>query len=357
MQRIYLIGAGVIGQWHAAATKRLPTACELHVTDANPATVNALTARFPGSQAHRSAEEMLAPPANEGDIVIVATPPIAHFELAMKALQSGRHVLCEKPLALNTEQARAMLRCAREHGRRLGCCSSRFAGLAASAYARESLNSGELGSPYHIRWINRWRRARPGVEYQPESAWFLDSSRSGGGVLMDWGPYDFAALTEILSPVQMTVRNGFAAQPLTHVDRTDIGNPVEQHVVASLAFLTAQGETIPVSYERAACTHGEEGANCEIELTRGAIRWDWRGGGRLWVTRDDKGKPKTELTEHPDLPELHPHDRPLVYFERALRGERSPAIVDEQAIFNFSCVRAIYDAIQSQTCQTVRLER
>ena len=71
---------------------------------------------------------MLSQPAREGDIVVVATPPDTHADLAVQALHSGRHVLCEKPLALTVAEARTMLEAARARNRRLGCCSARHQG-------------------------------------------------------------------------------------------------------------------------------------------------------------------------------------------------------------------------------------
>ena len=127
-QRIYLIGAGVIARAHAAAIRRLPEEEQvtLAVADPNPQALANFVKEYPQARAFADAETMLAEEAHDTDIVIVTAPPFAHEELSCAALATGRHVLCEKPLALNREQARHMLAVARTHQRLLGCCSVRF---------------------------------------------------------------------------------------------------------------------------------------------------------------------------------------------------------------------------------------
>lgn len=68
---------------------------------------------------------MLSEPVDPDDFVVVAAPPFTHHEETIAALESGRHVLCEKPLAPTLDEAKAMLATAREHDRLLGSCSCR----------------------------------------------------------------------------------------------------------------------------------------------------------------------------------------------------------------------------------------
>jgi hypothetical protein len=61
----------------------------------------------------------------------------------------------------------------------------------------------------------------------------------------------------------------------------------------------------------------------------------------------------TETTEHSDAGPVDYMDKPLVYFYRRVRGEPSPALVNEQTMFNFACIRAIYDCIETRQPQAV----
>jgi predicted dehydrogenase len=184
--RLYLIGAGVIGRTHAEAANKLSEPITLRVADTNPITLAAFCHQFPDAIGFTDVEDMLnSEKAVEDDIVIVSTPPLAHFDPTKLALESGRHVLCEKPLAMNISQAEEMVQLAKKHNRLLGCCSVRFKGMPHMEAVKEVIRSGCLGDIYHVTFVNKWERSRSGIEYQSASRWFLDSTQSGGGVLMD----------------------------------------------------------------------------------------------------------------------------------------------------------------------------
>lgn len=359
--RIILIGAGYIAREHALAIPLLPDAAsvELAVADPSPAARAGFLERFPSTRVVADAAELLAEPARPTDIVIVATPPFTHRDLAVRALSSGRNVLCEKPLAMEADEARAMLVAARTAGRLLGCCSSRFLGLGPTEAARDMVERGSLGDLYHATFVHRTRRGRSGIEYQPSSTWFLDRSRSGGGVLMDWSVYDITTLFHVLRPDRVTVQSAWMVSPETALDLAP-GTvfDTEQHVGATLLLERADGQRVTVTFERAACTHGAERNLAEIEGLRGAVRWDWVdwvGDGGVTVTTDDQGEPH-ELTSHPvaDVP-AHAHWRPLVQFAARVRRETSAALVDERAVFNFLTLQAIYDAARTGQPRTVAL--
>ncbi|WP_053376279.1 Gfo/Idh/MocA family protein [Paenibacillus sp. FJAT-27812] len=362
-QRIYIVGAGAIAGYHAEAIARLTeTESEralLYVTDVNPSALAAFAEKYPWAVPVEHLDTMLDEPAEENDIVIVATPPLTHAEISCRALRSGRHVLCEKPLAMNKEEAALMLITAREAGKMLGCCSSRFAGLEITAGVKELLEQGRIGELYQVQWIQRRKRARTGIEYQPTSRWFLNRAISGGGTLMDWGPYDIASLTEVLQPQKVEVLHAWTTNPETnHPHAVEIQSDVEQHVGALLRFHLADGSIVPVHYERAACCHGSERSLTEIEGTAGALQWDWLcfdGSGELVHHYDMNGDPAKNRSTISNEG-LGMMDKPIVYFLRAISGQHSPAIVNEQAVFNFSILAAIYDCAHSGEGQVVAME-
>lgn len=354
--RIGIIGAGVIARHHATAATRLPRPVELSVTDPNPDATRAFAGQLPQARVLPDLAALLAGEARPDDIIINATPPRFHRDATVAALNAGRHVLCEKPLALNLDQARDMLAAARANHRLLGCCSIRFADIPATARIKHLINTAALGDLYHVSFVNRAQRARTGVEYQPTSRWFLDPAHNGGGVVMDWGPYDIAALTEVFRPTRIDIRSAWCATPLTGRDPFE-KMLTEQHAGASLILHTPDGRTLPVTYERAACTHGEPRTNVEIEGTRGAVRWEWcNNKGTVHLARDTAGDVTVETETHPVTDNLGPHDRPLHYFYHRVMGEPSPALVNEHALFNFTLLRALYTAAQSNHPQTVELD-
>ena len=214
---------------------------------------------------------MLSEPVDPDDFVVVAAPPFTHHEETIAALESGRHVLCEKPLAPTLDETKAMLATAREHDRLLGSCNCRHYRTPGTERVQELIADGEICEPYHVTWITRRQRGRPGIEYQPESKWFLDRSKAGGGIVMDWGPYEFATLEDLLDPASVDVKHAWTAQPETDVDPGDVPFDVETHGGATLVYRNDERD-VQVTYERASGTHGSERNVTEIEGTKGAIR-------------------------------------------------------------------------------------
>lgn len=328
----------------------------LKVCDTNPQVLADFAEHFPQAECFDNADEMLAEPTGNDDIVIVATPPFARLKLTLRTFESGRHVLCEKPLAMSREQALQMLDAAKRHDRLLACSSCRFLGLPAHERVKQLLRRRELGEVYHVTFVHREQRLRSGIEYQPASRWFLDRSKSGGGVLMDWGGYEMTTLNDLFQPQRVEILAAWMAQPETAVDPTDGSMfDVETHLGASLRYHCDNREPINVTYERSSCTHGRPQKTLEIEGTRGAVTWDWihwEGQGKVTVSCDHNGR----VQQHEQVlgtGEMDCHDKPLQFLWQRIHGHEAPAVLNEDAVFNFSCVRAVYDCAETGQPQRV----
>jgi len=115
------------------------------------------------------------------DAVVVATPNSLHAPIAIAALKSGAHVLCEKPLAIKGSQGMKMVRAARAAKRNLIIgCPRRYSDNGA--VLRDYIRRGKLGDVYYARVSYVRRRGTPGV-----GSWFTQKSLAGGGPLMDIG--------------------------------------------------------------------------------------------------------------------------------------------------------------------------
>jgi predicted dehydrogenase len=354
--RFYLIGAGVIAKSHADAIRKLPNCdgIELKVSDLNSQALSGFVELYPEAISYTDAKTMLAEEAKAEDIVVICTPPFTHYELSKMALESGRNVLCEKPLVMNRQEADELLEIARGKKRLLGCCSDRFIGLPKTEEIKKLIQSNALGEVYKVTYVYRGQRSRPGVEYQPESRWFLNRSKSGGGIVMDWGPYDFAILNDVFKPSAIEVSSAWVSKPETQADPLDTVYDVEGHVGAMMKY-HLDGKTIWVHYERAHCTHGKPYHLVEIEGTKGAVEWSpYFESDKVVYTSDKDGEVVTEEREFVNESNISFMDHPIHYFYSKVKGELSPALTNEQAHFNFSCLQALYDCADTGTVQKVK---
>ena len=130
------------------------------------------------------------------DIISVAVPNNQHKALTIAALESGAHVLCEKPMAMNVAEAQEMLDTAKRCGKKLGIdFSYRF--KPQSRAMKDMIEQGALGDIYYGRSVWFRRRGIPGMaansfntgagKTAPMGSWFFDKEQSGGGPLIDLG--------------------------------------------------------------------------------------------------------------------------------------------------------------------------
>jgi predicted dehydrogenase len=114
------------------------------------------------------------------DAVVVSTPPSVHTEMCVAALEAGKHVLCEKPLARTPEECRAMVEAAEAAGRLLATgFNYRF--YPSAKKARELLDSGIIGELDHIRSYTGYSATAHSHD------WLHDAEVMGGGALRDNG--------------------------------------------------------------------------------------------------------------------------------------------------------------------------
>jgi predicted dehydrogenase len=363
--RIFLIGAGHIARSHAKTAQKIAkmdgVELEIHVADPVEAARTSFAEQFEGARTYETAAEMLAVPSQDGDIAIVATPPFLHREGAEAALDSGRHTLVEKPLAPTQGEAEAILEAAHRNGKLFGDCSMRLHDMVSTRELGQRIREGEIGVPYHVTHIYKGGWGRPGIEYQPVSKWFLDKSKAGGGILVDWGVYDLANLTFLLRPTKVEVRHAWWARPETPADPTDVTFDVETHAGATMVWHLEDGAKVTVNYERASGTHGKAQGFSEVEGSQGAFEWTWAWN---WTSSGVKrayheGKTAEEelkfVDEEEQKWEIEQGERPLIAFYRATRGSVSPVLVNESALFNFRVLMGLFHA--AATGESVTVEK
>ena len=143
--RIAVVGCGYWGSKHVRVLCGMNSVSHVYVVDERRELVDSLLIDFPSATGHTSLDEVL----DETEAVVIATPPEAHAALASQAMEAGKHVLVEKPLAAKRSEAEEMVRLAAERDVTLAVGHT-FVHNAAVWKLQELVSSGELGAIHYL---------------------------------------------------------------------------------------------------------------------------------------------------------------------------------------------------------------
>ncbi|WP_193105862.1 Gfo/Idh/MocA family protein [Brachybacterium sp. FME24] len=258
-----LIGLGTIGRSHARALDALRDRTDLRAFSGG-GTAAAAEAGWPGA-AQVPPEELMV--RADVDVIAICSPSGVHAEQALAALEAGKHVVVEKPLALTAPDADRIVSLAAERGLTVSTISQRRLEPEVVA-VRRALEAGTLGAvrlaTTHVHW---WR----GDDYYAAVAWRGDPA-GGGGSLMNQGVHNVDLLQWLAGPVESVT-----AQQATLAHDTE----AEDMTVATLRFaggalgLISTTTATPPGSPATLTLHCERGV---VEIGQGEItRWDVDG--------------------------------------------------------------------------------
>lgn len=208
-------------------------------------------------------DELLADP--NIDIVLNLTTPDAHGSVGLRALQAGKSVYNEKPLALTRAEAQQMQRLAQEKGLRVGGAPDTFMGAGIQTCLK-LIDEGAIGQPIAATAFVMG----PGHEkWHPNPAFYY---QQGGGPMFDMGPYYLTALISLLGPV--TAVSGMVT--IGHPQRTIKSQPlaghkidveVPTHIAGLMNFANGAIGTIVTSFD----VQGHEHPKIEVYGTKATL--------------------------------------------------------------------------------------
>ncbi|MDG0793765.1 Gfo/Idh/MocA family oxidoreductase [Cohnella ginsengisoli] len=304
--------------------------------DAFRASAESAALAFPGAKVYEDYRELIADPSI--DIVGISTPNLYHSEIAIAALRKGKHVFCEKPDAVNADEAQKMADAARESGRLLMTMrNNRFSEEAK--FIKRLISQGKLGEMYMGRcgWIRR--RGIPG-----RGGWFTTKGLSGGGPLIDLGVHmiDMAMWTAG-NPKPVTVSGSTYRK---FADRPDASGNVPEG-------------TFDVEDLAAGFIRFDSGASLQIEFSWASNIEDeqkfleWRGTEGGFSLINDKLKLYTEkegvlIDEQPRFPEaaVPQHTANIRHFVECVLGHESPIFLPEHGVDMIKILSAIYESAE-----------
>ena len=227
--RYGVIGGGGMARTHAGHVRRLPGAVLAAVAAPEIHPDLQYTAAAAGAIVTADAGVVFRDPTI--DAVVIATPTDTHAALAIAAMQAGKHVLVEKPLARTVDEAALMVAVAEQTGTKL-LCGQVVRYFAEYATAHELITSGAIGN------VGVARTARAGA-HPPATSWYADTPRSGG-VALDLLIYDVDWLLWTFGPVARLYARGLTARHISGRDGVlavlRFANGVIAHVEANWSY-------------------------------------------------------------------------------------------------------------------------
>ena len=177
--RVGVIGLGYAGDRHLNAFTRLPNVEPVALAGLEEERLRELGARYGVPNLYRSWEDLVA--RDDLDVVSIGAPNHLHAPIAIGALEGGRHVLCEKPLARTGAEAEEIVRAARAADRAVHVAFTQRERGDVQALKRH-VDEGNLGRVYHAKATWMRRNGIPGM-----GGWFTSKEMAGGGPLIDLG--------------------------------------------------------------------------------------------------------------------------------------------------------------------------
>lgn len=264
-------GAFNMGRQHlqqAQAAGMQPTA----VVELDPQRLAAATEDFPGIETYAAVADMLHHSA--ANLVIIITPHNTHAELAMQCLRAGRHVVCEKPLAITTVEVDAMMEAAHN------------AGVVLSTYHNRHWDGCILDAVERVR-EQRWIGDIVRIEchmlgYRQPGDWWRSSRSISGGILYDWGVHLLEYSLQLLD-AQLTEVSGFAHQGFWAPKTRWQADTLEDEAYAVARFATGQWLTLHFSSIDA------KGKDKWVEITGTLGSYAFDGSTWEWRSVDTQG--------------------------------------------------------------------
>lgn len=344
-----IVGLGGMGNWHRElidSIENLKVCGSFDIQESRQE-----FAREHGIIAYKSREELLAD--EQVDIVLCATPNDVHKEICIQAMRAGKHVVCEKPVAMNSEEHREMIQVSEETGKVFVVHQNRRWDedyLTVKKIYEENM----LGEMFKIESRVHGSRGIPG-DWRQEKEY-------GGGMILDWGVHIF---DQALQMIPEKIKRVYASF-------TNVTNEICE-----------DGFTVELTYESGLVYVCEVGTSNFINLPRWyvlgqngtAVIQDWDLNGEIvritdWSKNDavpiraSSGitktmAPRTEETIHTDpLPVIEPEKSDIRGFYRnvmdTIAGKAEIFVKNEEVLRNMELMEAIFKS--AETHQVVEFE-
>jgi 1,5-anhydro-D-fructose reductase (1,5-anhydro-D-mannitol-forming) len=324
MLRWGMIGASTIGrEWMAPAIAAQSESEVVAVASADAERAAAYAAELGIPRVYGSAEELVADP--EIDVVYVSSTNERHEPQVLAAAAAGKHVLCEKPLALTLESARRMVAACRAADVVMGT-NHHLRNAAAHRTMRDLVADGAIGQPLAARVFH--------AVYLPPhlQGWRIERPEAGGGVILDITVHDADTLRFVLGDEVTEVTALTANQGMGKAGLED----------AVMGVMRFHGGVLAQFHDAFTARHAVTGF--EVHGTDGSLY------GRDVMTQRPTGTVTLRRGNDEELiPIEHSnlYERSVARFNAAVRGEGEPAATGEDGVRSLAIALAVRESAES----------
>ncbi|MBS4220422.1 Gfo/Idh/MocA family oxidoreductase [Bacillus sp. FJAT-49711] len=312
--KIAVIGSGKLGQRHLDAWSKVKGIEIVGVIARNQERLNKVANKY-GTKAFSSIEELVV--NSEVDVIDICTPTHTHAALVVEAANHKKHVICEKPLALNSGEAEDIIKVCEENKVQLFVAQTlRF--FPEYVDARNQVKNGAIGNPGVIRMSR-------GVPHPAADSWYSDESKSGG-LFVDLGVHDLDWLLWTFGDVERVMAK--------RVKRSSEDGNLEY------GFINLKMADGTIAHVELSWAEPKFKASFELTGDKGMITYNYDDSYPLAVqfrSEDYVQIPRTIL-------EKDPYQRQLEHFVKCISGEEKQIVTASDAL---NVIRVAEAALQS----------
>ncbi|MCZ6634757.1 MAG: Gfo/Idh/MocA family oxidoreductase [bacterium] len=335
--KVGVIGVGGIARTHIPGWKASEHAEIVAGSDINEDVLNAWGKEHDITQLATDPEDLFNNP--DIDIIDVCTPNNYHAPLTIAALEAGKHVICEKPLAPHPDLVKDMIAARNNSGKMLMTAQHfRFSGKSKAMKAE--LDTGALGDIYHARsWMLRRAAA-------PTTPGFIQKQHSGGGPCIDIGVHILDLTLWFMGNPRPVTVTGVARAELAHQKGafSTWGGPIPSEIFDvedfASAFIRFENGAILILEVSWLLHHNIRGEDMQMWLygTKGGGHWPHC---EIYQTNYDTQQHYNRTLQNTN-DRLEPHAQECVEFARAIvKGDPSP-VPPEQSMQVMAILDGIY---------------
>jgi predicted dehydrogenase len=361
--KIGIIGCGAIAdQKHMQALKKLSDRVEVvSFCDKSKERAKQLADKYKimNPQIYTEYQELVA--KSGVDVVHICTPNLFHAPIAVAALSAGIHVMCEKPMAINSKEAKKMLEAANRSGKKLTIAyQNRF--RKDSLLLKEACNNGDLGEIYAAKAHAVRRRGVPtwGV--------FMNKELQGGGPLIDIGTHALDLTLWCMNNYDVASVTGVTYNKLKEENQANLFGPWDPDTFkvedSAFAFIRMKnGASIFLEASWALNSLNEREAMTTLSGTKGGAEMCRNSltnmdelifNGEMYGNLIEKKLKNAQGIAYISAQEETEADRELGQWIQAILNDKDPVVIPEQAYTVTRILEAIYES--ADTGKTIEFE-